>query len=485
MSTVVWFRRDLRLADNPALAAAAAAAEPVIPVYIHAPSEESGWAPGGASRWWLHHSLSRLDGNLRAIGSALCIRASDDPLATLEELARECGARRVVWNRCYEPAAIERDRRIKTRLRGVGLETESYNSALLHEPWTIHTRTGGPFQVFTAFWRSCKSLEDPAEPQPAPASLRSPARRPRSQPLESLELLPRLDWTAGLEAAWTPGSEAAHEHLDRFLSGSFDDYGHRRDQPGVHGTSRMSPHLHFGEIGPREIWHATRRSALARGRHHSWRDSQFLTEIGWREFAYHLLFHFPQTPEQPLRPLYARFPWRSDAASLKAWQRGLTGYPIVDAGMRQLWSTGWMHNRVRMIVGSFLVKDLLLPWTLGARWFWDTLVDADLASNTLGWQWVAGCGADAAPFFRIFNPTAQGTKFDPAGAYVRHWVPELAALPNEWLHCPWSAPPPVLEAAGVRLGRTYPHPVVDHAVARKRALAALNSIKNREDPPEI
>ena len=369
-------------------------------------------------------------------GSSLCIRASEDSLATLLELARECGARRVVWNRRYEPAAIARDRSIKTALREAGLETKSYNSALLHEPWTIHTQSGGPFQVFTAFWRACKSLEDPIEPQPAPAVLRAPARWPDSHPLESLELLPKLDWAAGLEDAWTPGSDAAHRTLNRFLKESFDDYGHRRDQPAVHGTSRLSPHLHFGEIGPREIWHATRRSALARGRHSSWRDSQFLTEIGWREFAYHLLFHFPKTPEEPLRANYARFPWRSDGAALRAWQRGATGYPIVDAGMRELWRTGWMHNRVRMIAGSFLVKDLLLPWTEGARWFWDTLVDADLASNTLGWQWVAGCGADAAPFFRIFNPTTQGTKFDPdrrlrapMGTGNRRPAERMASLP--------------------------------------------------------
>jgi deoxyribodipyrimidine photo-lyase len=478
MSTLVWFRRDLRLADNPALTAAAATAEPVIPVYIFAPLDESPWGPGSASRWWLHESLSRLGESLRAIGSSLCIRAGENSLMALEELARECGARRIVWNRCYEPAAIARDQEIKTALRGAGLEAESYNSALLHEPWTIRTKNGGPFQVFTAYWRSCKSLDDPAEPKPAPATLRAPASWPASHPLDRLELLPRLGWPAGLSAAWTPGSDAAHEHLERFLAGSFDEYGSRRDQPAVRGTSRMSPHLHFGEIGPREIWHATRRSALARRRHNSWKDSQFLTEIGWREFAYHLLFHFPKTPEEPLKANYARFPWRSDAASLKAWQRGVTGYPIVDAGMRELWRTGWMHNRVRMIAGSFLVKDLLLPWTEGARWFWDTLVDADLASNTLGWQWVAGCGADAAPFFRIFNPTTQGAKFDPTGEYVRRWVPEIAALPNEWLHCPWQAPSQVLATAGLTLGRTYPLPVVDHGEARKAALLALAGIKN-------
>jgi deoxyribodipyrimidine photo-lyase len=477
MSTLIWFRHDLRLADNPALAAAAATAEPVIPVYIFAPREESPWSPGGASRWWLHESLSRLDGNLRAVGSSLCIRASEDSLTTLVELARECGARRVVWNRRYEPAVIARDQKIKTALREAGLETASYSGALLHEPWTIRTQSGGPFQVFSAYWRHCKELDDPAPPEPPPTTLRAPAAWPKSHPLDRLELLPKRAWPAGLEAAWTPGSDAAHVQLERFLEQSFDDYGSLRDRPGLRGTSRMSPHLHFGEIGPREIWHAARRYALAHGRHSSWKDSQFLTEIGWREFAHHLVFHFPKTPEEPLRAKYARFPWRSDAAGLRAWQRGATGYPIVDAGMRELWRTGWMHNRVRMIAGSFLVKDLLLPWTEGARWFWDTLVDADLASNTLGWQWVAGCGADAAPFFRIFNPTTQGTKFDAAGDYVRRWVPEIAGLPNEWLHRPWEAPAPVLEAAGVTLGRTYPFPVIDHAVARQAALAAFAAVK--------
>jgi deoxyribodipyrimidine photo-lyase len=479
MTTLVWFRRDLRLADNPALLAAAAAGEPVIPVYVK--DEESPWSAGAAARWWLHQSLSRLDGELRAIGSSLCIRTGDDTLAALEALAQECGARRVVWNRCYEPAAIARDRRIKAALRERGLETASFNGALLHEPWTICTKTGGPFQVFTAYWRACKSLEDPPEPAPRPKTLRAPASWPASHPLEGLALLPRLSWPEGLAQAWSPGSEAAQTRLEHFLAQGIDDYEDRRDRPGVDGTSRMSPHLHFGEISPRQIWHAVRASALRRGRHSTWRDSQYLTEIGWREFAHHLLFHFPQTPDAPLRANYARFPWRSDPDALRAWQRGATGYPIVDAGMRELWRTGWMHNRVRMIVGSFLVKDLLLPWTEGARWFWDTLVDADLASNTLGWQWVAGCGADAAPFFRIFNPMTQGSKFDPTGEYVRRWVPELAGLPNDWLHRPWEAPPSVLESAGVRLGQTYPFPRVDHAVARKAALEALRRIKQAED----
>jgi deoxyribodipyrimidine photo-lyase len=481
MSTLVWFRQDLRLADNPALAAAAAIGEPVIPVYILAPGEESGWSPGGASRWWLHGSLSKLHESLRAVGSSLCIRTSENSLEALEELARQCGARRVLWNRRYEPAAIARDQKIKTALRKAGLETQSFNAALLHEPWTIQTRNGGPFQVFTAFWRACKAHEDPVEPKPSPIALRAPAKWPRSYPLGGLELRPARSWTSGLEAAWTPGSDAAHAHLEEFLRNGFDEYGSRRDRPAVRGTSRMSPHLHFGEIGPREIWHAARCAALARGRTSSWRDSQFLTEIGWREFAHHLLFHFPTTPEEPLRPNYRRFPWRSDAASLRAWQKGATGYPIVDAGMRELWRTGWMHNRVRMIVASFLVKDLLISWREGARWFWDTLVDADLANNTLGWQWTAGCGADAAPYFRVFNPLLQGEKFDPDGGYVRKWVPELAKLPNKWLHQPWAAPEQVVAQAGIILGKSYPQPIVDHARARERALDALASIKRVSD----
>jgi deoxyribodipyrimidine photo-lyase len=474
MSTIVWFRRDLRLTDNPALAAAAAAEGPVIPVYIHAPAEEGVWQPGGASRWWLHHSLVELRASLHARGSNLCIR-SGDSLDVLRTLIRGTAVTRVVWNRCYEPAVVARDRAVKAALREAGIETSSYGGALLHEPWTVRTQSGGPFQVFTPYWRQCKSLGNPSDPEPAPERTQAPAAWPQSAPLESLELLPRLPWSEGIAATWTPGSNAAHEQLRRFLGEAFDDYGAARDRPGISGTSRLSPHLHFGEIGPREIWHAIRRTAELHGRH-AWRDSQFVTELGWREFAHHLLYHFPDTPLEPLRSSFARFPWRSDPKALSAWQRGLTGYPIVDAGMRELWRTGWMHNRVRMIVASFLVKDLLLSWKEGARWFWDTLVDADLAANTLGWQWAAGCGADAAPFFRIFNPISQGTRFDGDGRYVRRWVPELARLPDPWLHQPWAAPEAALRAAGITLGTTYPVPIVDHGSARKSALEALRTL---------
>jgi deoxyribodipyrimidine photo-lyase len=478
MTTLVWFRSDLRLADNPALCAAVAAGAPVVPVYIHAPDEESPWQPGGASRWWLHQSLTQLRQSLTERGSGLCIRANDDSLAGLQMLARECAATRVVWNRRYEPAVRARDEIIKRTLRKQGIEAESYASALLHEPWSIRSRSGGPYQVFTPFWRHCKSLADPAAPLPAPPALRAPARWPASQTIESLALLPSFAWPSGLATAWTPGEREALSRLECFTEEALEDYPSRRDEPGTSGTSRLSPHLHFGEIGPRQIWHAVGRSAQARGRSISWRDSQFMTEVGWREFAHHLLYHFPLTPEQPLRANFTRFPWQSSRVLLSAWQRGATGYPIVDAGMRELWRTGWMHNRVRMITASFLVKDLLLPWTDGARWFWDTLVDADLASNTLGWQWVAGCGADAAPFFRVFNPVMQAIRHDGAATYVRRWVPELAALPDDWIHEPWGAPAPVLRTAGVTLGVDYPRPVVDHDSARQRALQALARIRS-------
>ena len=479
MTTILWFRQDLRLADNPALTAALAEGTAVVPVYILAADEEGAWGPGGATRWWLHHSLKRLDEDLRARGSRLILRAGSDSLAELQALARSSGATRVVWNRRYEPAVLARDRIVKAALREQGIDTDSYNGALLHEPWTVTTKNGGPFQVFTPFWRHCTARADPPEPTAAPSNLRSPSKWPKTVSLDELELLPQVNWTKGMQETWTPGSAAAHKLLDRFLEDAFDDYGARRDQPSVVGTSRLSPYLHFGNIGPRQIWHATRHHALQRGRHTTWRTSQFLTEVGWREFAHHLLYHFPHTPQQPLRANFAQFPWKHDDRAQAAWRRGVTGYPIVDAGMRELWHTGWMHNRVRMITASFLIKDLLIDWTHGARWFWDTLVDADLASNTLGWQWVAGCGADAAPFFRIFNPTSQGTKFDPNGVYVRRWVPELARLPNEWIHEPWSAPPQVLTAAGIKLGEHYPHPIVQHNDARLEALKALSVVKHK------
>ncbi len=472
MTTLVWLRTDLRLADNPAFAAAAAD-DAAVPVYIHAPGEEAPWAPGAASRWWLHQSLESLAADLRALGSRLILRVAPDSLRELLALARECGARRIVWNRRYEPAAIARDKNVKAALRAAGFAAESFNAALLHEPWNVANKSGAPYQVFTPFWRHCLSLAEPDEPLDAPRRLPAPPAWPRSHELAALALEPRIEWTGGMRSAWTPGERGAERRLDAFLAEAFAAYPERRNRPDLAGTSCLSPHLHFGEIGPRRIWHATRRFARARAPDDSWRHSQFLAEVGWREFAHHLLYHFPHTPTEPLRATFAQFPWREDPEQLAAWREGRTGYPIVDAGMRQLWRLGWMHNRVRMITASFLVKDLLQPWNAGAEWFWDTLVDGDLAANTLGWQWVAGCGADAAPYFRIFNPSGQGAKFDPQGLYVRQYLPELARLPNEWIHEPWRAPAQVLHEAGVRLGVDYPFPIVDHGVARLRALQAL------------
>jgi deoxyribodipyrimidine photo-lyase len=475
--SLVWFRNDLRIADQPALQAAVARGGVVIPVYLHAPEEEAPWSPGGASRWWLHQSLRSLGATLESLQSRLIIRAGNS-LEQLQALVKETGASAVFWNRRYEPVVTARDTAIKAKLRAAGLLVESFNGALLHEPWTVQNQSGKPFQVFTPFWKHCLAKPDPAAPLAAPAKLNSPSRWPKSVSLAELELEPKIKWAEGMRAAWQPGEAGAKKQLDRFLGAAFADYTDKRNRPDLMGTSRLSPHLHFGEISPRQVWHAVQRHA-EKNNFASWRTSQYLAEVGWREFAHHLLHHFPHTPTEPLREDFKKFPWRKDAEFLRAWQKGQTGYPIVDAGMRELWTTGWMHNRVRMIVASFLVKDLLLSWRDGAVWFWDTLVDADLAQNTLGWQWTAGCGADAAPYFRVFNPRSQGEKFDPHGAYVRKWCPELARLPDEYLHQPDQAPPEILGRAGVVLGETYPAPIVNHAIAREVALEAFAKLKGK------
>lgn len=470
---LLWIRQDLRLTDQPALAAALDRGGAVLPVFIWAPEEEEPWAPGAASRWWLHHSLARLAADLEARGSRLIVRrattagADAGSLGALRKLLRETGAGAVYWNRRYEPAVIARDKAIKQALRDAGVEAESFNAALLAEPWDVRNQSGRPFQVFTPFWKHVKTSIDPPAPLPAPRRIAAPVTWPESLALDALALRPRIPWDEGIAAAWEPGEAGAARLLARFLDGPVKSYGEQRNVPGITGTSRLSPHLHFGEISPRQVWHAAQAH----------RDGQFVTEVGWREFAHHLLYHFPRTPEEPLRPEFRHFPWDGDQALLAAWQRGRTGVPMVDAGMRELWTTGWMHNRVRMVVASFLVKNLRLPWQHGARWFWDTLVDADLASNTLGWQWTAGCGADAAPYFRVFNPVSQGTRFDADAAYVRRWVPELARLEAPAIHAPWEADAATLRAAGVVLGRDYPLPVVDLKASREAALAAYQRMR--------
>jgi deoxyribodipyrimidine photo-lyase len=472
---ILWLRRDLRLADNPALLEAIATCAQVLPLYIHAPEEEAPWAPGAASNWWLHRSLTALDQSLRERGSRLAI-ARGDSLETLVRVVRGVGATRVFWSRLYDPATRERDARIKVALREQGLECQSHKASLLFEPWEVRTGIGEPYRVYSAFWRRCAPGLQDLVPLSAPEQL-PPAPQLPSLDLGSLGLLPSIPWDEGLRGRWQPGESAALERAQSFIAEGLAGYGERRDLPAIAGTSSLSPHLHFGEIGPRQVLaqiaeqHGDLRGPAA---------EPFVREILWRELAYHLLYHFPATTDQPLDPRFTRFPWREDGeALLLAWQRGQTGIPLVDAGMRELWHTGWMHNRVRMVVASFLAKNLRLPWQQGARWFWDTLVDADLASNTLGWQWSAGCGADAAPYFRIFNPVRQGERFDPGGGYVGRWCPELARLPPKHIHQPWATPTASLQAAGVRLGLDYPHPVVDLGRSRTEALECFESIKTR------
>ena len=480
MSTaIVWFRQDLRLHDNKALAQALDAGHDIVPLFIWAPEEENPWEPGGASRWWLHHALSDLGRQLKACKLRLVLRRLDvgeSSESVLREVAKATKATAIYWNRRYEPAIIKRDTAIKAHLQADGFEVISANSGLLFEPHEIANKAGLPFRVFTPLWRHYKTLEMPRPVEVDLSALRAPARMPKGEALEALGLLPVIRWDGGFQDFWgLPGRESLLERLDAFIAEKAGVYVPDRDFPGIDGTSRLAPFLHFGQIGPRELW--------ARFRHAENYGPAFedgiMRQLVWREFAHHLLYHFPETTAQPLNSKYADFPWKSSETFLRAWQKGETGYPIVDAGMRQLWQTGWMHNRVRMIVGSLLVKHLLQHWHEGARWFWDTLVDADLPNNTMGWQWIGGCGADAAPYFRIFNPITQGEKFDSNGAYVRRYVPELAKLPTKFLHQPWELGDLELAGCGVVLGRDYPTPVIAHAKGRAQALAAFAQMNER------
>lgn len=474
---VVWFRQDLRLSDNPALAAAAAAGRPVVPIFV-LDEESPGLRPlGGASRWWLHGSLSSLAVDLERRGLSLGLRRGPAP-TVLRGVARETGASRVAWNRCYDPGTRARDEAVEGVLGEDGVEARSYGGSLLLEPWEIGTRQGAPYKVFTPFWRRLQELYRLPEPLPPPGRMTTGPAIGGGDRLEDWQLQPSSpDWAGGLREAWDPGEAAAQRRLASFLAGPVARYREDRDRPDLEGTSRLSPHLHWGEIGPHQVWRAAAPLVEAGGPAGEGALA-LLRELAWRDFNHHLLFHFPDMVTENWRPAFDRFPWRDDPASLEAWQRGRTGYPIVDAGMRELWHTGWMHNRARMIAASFLIKDLMIDWRRGEAWFRDTLVDADLANNVVNWQWVAGSGADAQPFFRIFNPVRQAEKFDPAGDYVRRWVPEISCLPDRWLHKPWEAPAGVLREAGIELGRDYPLPIVDHAAARQRALRAYERLRN-------
>ncbi|MDZ4731426.1 MAG: deoxyribodipyrimidine photo-lyase [Xanthomonadales bacterium] len=483
MSTIniVWFRQDLRIQDNPMLAAAAATGIPVLPLYIHAPEEAGVWPAGGASKWWLHHALNSLQAELEKSGLPLILRhgSSEEQLNDVLQSLAKAGYRvnAVISNRLYEPAAVQRDMDVQQFAVKRGIGWEQFNASLLVEPEHITNQSGLPYRVFTPFWKKLRQIPMQPPVRVDIKQLKAPASLPLSLKLAQLNLLPNVRWDTGLQERWNPSLAGAQNALSNFLTEAVGAYKIQRDLPAVNGTSSLSPYLHFGQLGPRQVWAATH----AAGAQESNGGFTFLSELVWREFAYHLLLHFPHTDLQVLNPRYADFPWQPDKRLLRAWQLGQTGYPFIDAGMRQLWNTGWMHNRVRMVTASFLIKHLLQPWQDGARWFWDTLVDADLASNSMGWQWVAGSGADAAPYFRIFNPFGQGEKFDTQGDFVRRWVPELAKLPDSIIHRPWEASAMELKMAGVNLGKNYPHPIIDHKRGRERALEALQSLKSAPD----
>lgn len=467
-TALVWFRNDLRLRDNPALQAALQAGLAPLPVYIHSPHEEGAWAPGAASDAWRHKGLAMLDADLRALGSHLHVFKGDSA-ATLHAVARHVGAEAVFWNHRYEPAIDARDDRLRRELLASGLRAEARNGSLLFEPWQLATRQGDPFRVFTPFWKAALAAWRLQPLVPAPDQLPHFDEVPGEVALDGLGLQPALRWDASFWDSWTPGEAGAEAELQAFVESRLHAYPQGRDLPAEPLTSRLSPYLHFGHITPWRVIHALGDQAPTQ------RES-FVRELGWRDFAYHVMHHYPDTPQANFNRRFDDLDWREPGAGeLEAWQQGRTGVPIIDAGMRQLWSTGWMHNRVRMIVASFLTKNLRLHWSHGAHWFWDTLVDADLANNTLGWQWSAGTGVDAAPYFRVFNPVLQARRFDPEGEYIARWVPELRALPPSLRHAPWEALPIERMAIG-----DYPaRPMMDLADSRRAALDAFARLKAR------
>ena len=472
---IVLFRKDLRMDDNLALVAAVETGAPVLCVYIQDESDEGGQPLGGAQKWWLHHSLVQLQAYLTAAGAELLL-VSGDTQDIVISLIDKTKASAVFWNRRNDPVSIDRDTKLKTALTALSVTARSFAGQLLHEPSRVMTGGGTPYRVYTPFWRALEASGEPAEPVNAPVHINGFKHDIPSEMISDWALLPtKPNWAKAFPDIWQPGEAGAHLKLNSFVAGIIDGYKTKRDFPGTRTTSLLSPHLAFGEISPNRIWHATKGLTEifpAEDVIH------FRKELVWREFSWHLLFHYPTLPTENLNHRFDAFPWKNDERLFDAWTKGQTGYPVVDAGMRQLWQHGWMHNRVRMIVASFLIKHLNIDWRRGEQWFRDTLVDADIASNAASWQWVAGSGADAAPFYRIFNPILQGKKFDPDGTYVRHFVPEIASMPDEFLHCPFEAPKLILKAARIELGTTYPNPIVDHASGRDSAMAAYNMIKD-------
>ena len=474
---VVWFRDDLRLGDNPAFHEAAATGRPLVCIYVEDIAGRDARALGGAARWWLHGSLRELGKSLEEKGGQLLLfsGAAED---VVPFVVASCDATAIFWNRRYIKSVKEIDKALKDAFKRRGIEARSFNGHLLYEPWALSTSAKMPFKVFSPFWRAAQAFGEPACPLPEPVHPKfhivPQEVEIRSRLLEELRLEPSSpDWAGGMREAWHRGERGAQRCLNIFLESGLSVYAGSRDRPDVMATLRLSPYLRFGNISARQVWHQATAAAHARGPALDTRNlEKFQAELGWREFSYHLLYHNPDIGTQNFQQKFDGFRWRSDPTSLAAWQYGRTGYPLVDAGMRELWTTGYMHNRVRMVTASFLVKDLLIDWREGEAWFWDTLVDADAANNAASWQWVAGTGADAAPFSRIFNPVLQGEKFDPDGSYVRRWIPEIADLPTKFIHRPWEAP----ELLRSRCLNTYPHRIVDHRGARERALQVLSRL---------
>lgn len=474
MTVIFWFTLDLRLTDHPGLAAAFRDFETVIPVLVL--DKRDPWFFGGASQWWLHHSIAKLQHAIQLQGGSLVLKTGNTE-EVLAQLCQTTKAAAVYCSRAYEPWLADLQYTVNAKLQKQDLSCKRFSGRLLYEPELILNQQGKPFQVFTPYYKHSLKQFDNHQPLTMPPS-RWHSKRVQSETLKSWQLLPQKpNWAEPFTQLWSPGEAGAHAQLTLSVEDTVADYAQQRDIPGVAGTSNLSPHLHFGEISPRQVWHQVRTTSrlTAEAR------EPFLRQLVWREFSHYLLHYWPTFPSEPFKANFVHFPWRKSKAQLTAWQQGTTGYPIVDAGMRQLWQTGWMHNRVRMIVASFLCKHLRLSWQLGAKWFWDTLLDADLANNSAGWQWVAGCGADAAPYFRIFNPILQGEKFDSQGQYIRTWVPELRNLPNKFIHQPWSAPAEILTKANITLGKDYPHPIVDHQQARQDALSAYAHMKQKNE----
>ena len=480
-SVIVWFRQDLRLGDNPALHAAIKSKAQIIPLFCFNDEESGTWQPGAASRWWLHHSLISLSDELNSLGSRLILR-SGSSVNTLLELIKQCNVSAVYCNALYEPAHLNRDRVIHDELQKQGIAFHCFHGNLLIPPDQVKNKSGLPYRVFTPFYRYYLSYGFNSQCLAKPKKLNPVDKNIKTKNINSLNLLPGITWYSGFGTKWIPGETGAHNHLKIFCKKHLLDYSKARDVPSIDGTTNLSPHLHFGEISPRQI--ITTLMKVSHSSKHpgtsSARDA-VIRELIWRDFANHILVHYPHTTDQPFMENFSRFPWkRNDRKFLNAWQQGKTGIPIIDAGMRQLWNTGWMHNRVRMIVASLLAKNANLHWLNGARWFWDTLVDADLANNSMNWQWVAGCGVDAAPYFRIFNPVTQGKKFDPDGEYIRQWIPELTHFPARYIHEPWNAPDALQKEIGIIIGRHYPKPVLDLSLSRKEILGIYNRYRQEK-----